>query len=299
MLAQNRTILLLTSFKSDNILDKNGIGDETMPPYYTSERVTDEYLTVNNSGERVLDIQSERTLRENGRLDFGLQYIAKGRAYYVEDGKTYTVEAGTALLHFPRVPQHYFFKKQDAAHLQWVHFTGQGAATLLARLQSEKTVAIRIHETAKFSRTLSRLIECYTMKCPFFETACVGHLTVLLSMLLASALADTADTRPHDGLAAVYRHMQLHFAEPIDLDKYAQMCYISRDRFMHLFKQHSGVSPYHFQLQLRIDRAAEMLAYTGISITDCALAVGFKDAAYFCRLFKKYTGMTPTAYRKR
>lgn len=299
MLAQNRTILLLTIKNQGDILDKNGNGDGKMQPYYTSERVTNEHLTVNNSGERVLDVQNERTLRENGRLDFGLQYIAKGRAYYVEDSKTHTVEAGTVLLHFPKVPQHYYFKKQDATHLQWVHFTGTGADALLTQLKSEKTVAVRIHEAAKFSRTMSRLIECYTMKRPFFETACVGHLTVLLSMVLASALADTADTRAHDGLSTVYRYMQLHFAEPIDLNAYAKMCFVSRDRFVHLFKQHSGMSPYHFQLQLRIDRAAEMLAYTGISITDCAVAVGFKDPAYFCRLFKKYTGLTPTAYRKR
>lgn len=264
---------------------------------YSSERVTDDHLTVNNSGERVLDVQDERTVRENGRLDFGLQYIAKGRAYFIEDGKTHAVEAGTLLLHFPQVPQHYFFKKQDATHLQWVHFTGTGAAELLRPLKSEKTVVIRAKEPAKFSRTLSRLIESYTMKQPFFETACVGHLTVLLSMLLASAATDQAANRPHDGLSAVYRHMQLHFADPIDLDTYAKMCFVSRDRFVHLFKAHSGVSPYRFQLQLRLDRAAEMLTFTGISVADCAAAVGFKDPAYFCRLFKKYMGVTPSRYR--
>lgn len=267
-------------------------------PIYTSERETDEYLTVNNCGERMLNIRDERTVRENGRVDFGIQFVEKGRAYFTEDGKTYTVEEGTVVLHFPRVPQHYFFKKQDATHLMWVHFTGREAFALLSALKSDKTVVIRLHEPAKFARTLSRMIAAYTMKPPQYTVACAGHLLVLLSMLLSST-STVPPAAERDGLLQVYNHMHLHFADPIDLNKYAAMCYVSRDRFLHLFKAHSGVSPYRFQLKLRIDRAAEMLSYTGASVAEIALAVGFKDPAYFCRLFKKYIGLTPSEYRKR
>ena len=92
--------------------------------------------------------------------------------------------------------------------------------------------------------------------------------------------------------------MQQHFQEPIDLGLYAGMCYVSRNRFLHLFKARFGVSPYHCQLQIRLDRAAEMLMNTPISVSDCAETVGFKDCSYFCRVFKKYKGKTPFAFKK-
>lgn len=268
-------------------------------PLYSSERETDDYLLVNNCGERFLNLQDERTVRENGRVDFGVQFVERGRAYYVEDGKTYAVEAGAVLLHFPRVPQRYFFKKSDDTHLMWVHFTGSTALSLLQPLASDKTVVVRLQQPAKFARTLSRMITAYTMRSPHFNVACAGYLLVLISMLLSSAEQSAPTEQAQEGLLRVYNHMHLHFADPIDLDAYAAMCFVSRDRFLHLFKAHSGVSPYRFQLQLRIDRAAEMLNYTEASIAQTAAAVGFKDPAYFCRLFKKYTGLTPSAYRKR
>lgn len=263
---------------------------------YTSERYSDAYLVINSCGEQVLSEADAGSLRANGRVDVGLQYIAAGRGYYREDGVVHTVPAGHVLLHFPGVRQDYFFKAADAATLRFVHFTGTAAA-LLSPLESEKTVVIAVRDTARFEQTFSRMIAAYNAHEPYFETTCAGYLLVLLSLLLQSVRAGAPGSR-HTALDAVCSYMHLHFNEPIDLDRYAAMCYVSRDRFMHLFKAGTGVSPYHFQLRIRMERAAEMLTYTGVSVAACAAAVGFHDPAYFCRVFKKFTGKMPSAYKK-
>ena len=59
-----------------------------------------------------------------------------------------------------------------------------------------------------------------------------------------------------------------------------------------------GMAPKHYQLQLRIDRAKEMLASTVMSIEDIARAVGYEDSFYFSRLFFKCEQRSPTAFRK-
>ena len=61
---------------------------------------------------------------------------------------------------------------------------------------------------------------------------------------------------------------------------------------------HLGMAPKHYQLQLRIDRAKEMLASTHKTIGDIARAVGYKDSFYFSRLFYKREQRSPTEFRK-
>ncbi len=48
--------------------------------------------------------------------------------------------------------------------------------------------------------------------------------------------------------------------------------------------------------QIRLERGKEMLG-EGISVTDTAYACGFNDAGYFCRLFKKEYGVSPSQYQ--
>lgn len=59
-----------------------------------------------------------------------------------------------------------------------------------------------------------------------------------------------------------------------------------------------GMAPKHYQLQLRLDRAKELLAGTKQTIADIARSVGYEDSFYFSRLFLKREGRTPTEFRK-
>ncbi len=59
-----------------------------------------------------------------------------------------------------------------------------------------------------------------------------------------------------------------------------------------------GMAPKHYQLQLRIDRAKELLAGTKQTVADIARGVGYEDSFYFSRLFLKREGRSPTEFRK-
>ena len=72
----------------------------------------------------------------------------------------------------------------------------------------------------------------------------------------------------------------------------------SRARLFVLFKESTGMTPNDFWQRLRIDLSVEMLKDPGKSITDVAFEVGFSSSQYFCTVFRKYTGTTPSAYRR-
>lgn len=267
---------------------------------YTTQRVSQEYITVNNCGEQYLNNRDYDTVRDNGRVDFGIQFIESGRCRFEDGGVAQTAEAGSLLLHFPGVRQHYSFRQEDATHLMWVHFSGD-ACSMLESIKSDRTVHVVLSDRKEFTRVFGLMIAAKNVRKPYYKSVCNGYLLALLGLILRSAdeQARKEEDHIHDGLDKAIGYINMNFNSAIELETLAAMCYVSRSRFLHLFKDYTGVSPHRFQLQCRIERAAELLIYTSMNISECAAAVGFDDSSYFCRVFKKYTGCTPMFYRKK
>ena len=92
-------------------------------------------------------------------------------------------------------------------------------------------------------------------------------------------------------------YIDSHLSDKITESQLANLCSMSPYRFSRLFKQHSNYTFQEYLLQHRIDEAARLLANPKTSITDIAYAVGFNDASYFTRAFKRYKGLSPSDFR--
>ena len=63
------------------------------------------------------------------------------------------------------------------------------------------------------------------------------------------------------------------------------------------FKEEAGVTFVEYLTNVRMDKAKEMLRNPAVSVKDIGAAVGYQDANYFSRIFKRLEGRTPTEYR--
>lgn len=73
---------------------------------------------------------------------------------------------------------------------------------------------------------------------------------------------------------------------------------LSEVHFRRVFTQMYGVSPVKYLQAIRIEEAKRLLAETDLSVSDIAAGVGIPNLYYFCRLFKREAGETPTEFRK-
>jgi two-component system response regulator YesN len=93
-------------------------------------------------------------------------------------------------------------------------------------------------------------------------------------------------------------YMKEHLTKKITLQEVAQVCSVSIYYFSHLFKRETGKSFIEYLNELRIRKAMFYLEHTDLSVQEIAGRVGFDDANYFSRLFKKYVSMSPAKYRR-
>jgi AraC family transcriptional regulator len=84
----------------------------------------------------------------------------------------------------------------------------------------------------------------------------------------------------------------------IAISDLAAVAGLSQFHFIRAFKDSVGLSPYQYVLSERVRHGRELLSKPDLSIADVALAVGFSDASQLNRVFRKFNGVTPTAFRR-
>ena len=89
-----------------------------------------------------------------------------------------------------------------------------------------------------------------------------------------------------------------HFSEELSLDEMAKELGISPYYLSKLFKETVGVNYIDYLTNLRIRYAKEQLSNSDKSIKEICHESGYGDPNYFSRIFKKWTGVTPTEYRE-
>ncbi|ARV61183.1 AraC family transcriptional regulator [Nostocales cyanobacterium HT-58-2] len=99
-------------------------------------------------------------------------------------------------------------------------------------------------------------------------------------------------------LRQVLGYIHSHIDLEIKLTTLADMAGVSQYYFCQLFKQSMGITPYQYVLQLRVERAKQLLKSQKMTICDVALACGFANQSHFTKHFRKLTGTTPKAYWK-
>ncbi|MGL4314258.1 MAG: helix-turn-helix domain-containing protein [Sphingomonas sp.] len=84
----------------------------------------------------------------------------------------------------------------------------------------------------------------------------------------------------------------------IGLDDLADIVGCSPTHFSRAFKQSTGLAPFHWLAERRIDRAKDLLEQGRLSLAEVALAVGFAAQPQFTTAFGRATGMTPAKWRR-
>jgi AraC family transcriptional regulator len=129
--------------------------------------------------------------------------------------------------------------------------------------------------------------------------------TVLMHELFRLERANTAAATPVRGGLPAWQQKRLaefieeHLAEHIPLAALAELVGLSLYHFAHAFTQSFGMPPHRYHWARRMDRARSLLRTPALSVTQIGSRIGFCETSSFTRAFRKFTGLTPSEYRRR
>jgi len=128
------------------------------------------------------------------------------------------------------------------------------------------------------------------------------HVKVLFYRFAHELLRQISDqgieTIKSDLVSRIIQYMHERYKESITLESVADAMSYNIQHLSRQFKRQTGQSPIAYLLEVRINKAKELLLLENVTVQEVAEHVGYNDPLYFSRLFKKHTGVTPGNFKK-
>ena len=263
---------------------------------------------INSCGHEANFNHSSSTFRPAGRTDYLLLLVISGLVEFHINGSPYLCPAGTAVLYGPNQPQkyHHLFETNPAS--MWIHFTGKEVDSMLKSLQLRTESFYKIAYPSNLANMITDLISELQNKDLFYtESASLILQNILLYVAKNSipyfntqpALpnAHSYEIKVPADVSKIVTYLNTHYTETLEIGEIAEQLHLSHSRLIALFKKFECVTPKQYIINLRIRKARELLENSSLSISEIAAKVGYPNALYFSRIFKKNTGISPTQYR--
>ena len=238
--------------------------------------------------------------RPDGCPNYILIFCLGGNGYIKMHNKNEAVEEGQAFLIPADTAHEYGSIANGSWRLYWAHFNGSEAEGLYQTLSNNgEDITLFLSNPAPISKAFENTIRwvqrAQTINALISLSGSVANLFGILSDLKRSKVKQVrlAEERIRNTIITMEQTLRI----PMTLEQLSEEALMSVPYYCSLFKKQTGSTPMQVYAKLRIKAACQLLGETQLTVKEVAAEVGYDDAYYFSRAFKKVMGMSPSHYR--
>ncbi|MBQ9760462.1 MAG: helix-turn-helix transcriptional regulator [Clostridia bacterium] len=242
---------------------------------------------------------SYMTTREEFQLTYGCQeshillYLTEGSFSCNMDGSEWVARAGDLVYFDPETPMSRHVL--EPLKFLYIKFQIKREELFSERAGLRRAVGGRVREDLL---EIERLSSLRTQMGVRMREHYLNDLFLTLSKLPAPDEEIVTPLTVPKGSFAPIAYMKKMLDKELSLERIARACGVSVSALESKFRAMYGVSVYRYLIGLRMEEAQRLLAETSYTVTEIAGRCGYENLFYFCNVFKKHCGMTPTEYRK-
>lgn len=239
---------------------------------------------------------------EKGRVinEYQLLYVVEGKGTLTtESAGKFEIKEGDIFLLFPGEWHTYSPYKASGWKEYWIGFKGTNIDSRVETgFFSKEAPVYRIGYNETVITLFREAIHTAKQQEKHFQQLLAGIVNYLLGLVFTidsnRKLKDSINPQIVEKARAF---MNENIETSIDMPQVADYLNISYSSFRHIFKQYTGMAPSQYYLNLKIQRAKDMLRSSTASIKEISYILHFDTPEYFTKLFKKKTGLTPSQFR--
>ena len=227
--------------------------------------------------------------------DWQLVVLDQGHANLQIDGFEHHLPANHVALMKPSHLEYYHFSESQPTRHRW--------AAIDPSLVSGALLAdcLTAPLCLPLSSQLHSLIELGLSMPMVASLQAKHHLEQLGVLAISQFMLEVGHAALYSGLpSCVLRAQQMLEAElgrQLSIAEVARACFVSQQHLIRVFKQHLGITPARYLWKIRVRKAVELLANTGLSVFEISLRCGFQTSFHFARVIKQHYAKSPTQLR--
>jgi AraC family transcriptional activator of pobA len=171
----------------------------------------------------------------------------------------------------------------------------------IQRPQLSHALQLTPQDLTELRQLSQRIVQEYEQPADLQDELLYAHVRVLLLTLGRCCMRQPGYAELAPEIPSLYARLQAsieaHYHTRRDVPAYAQLLHLSANHLNTVIKEQSGKTVLQHLHERQLLEAKRLLFHTQRSVKEIAFNLGFQDAAYFTRFFKRLTGLTPLAYR--
>ncbi len=229
-----------------------------------------------------------------------LVFISKGHGVFESAlSEPTTITAGTCFFLFPGVWHRYRPDLESGWEEYWIGFKGSYPDQLMNKgFFSSDFPVVSPGINDALLNLIRKILDNVRSGAIGYHQIIPGIMLQILG--LVHALSTNKELNHDEDEQAIEKakfFLRENLESTPDMAKLLKELPMSYSKFRKLFKELTGESPNQYHLNLRLDKAKELLNTTNLNVTEVAYNLGFESVFYFSKLFKKKNGVSPKSYR--
>lgn len=168
-----------------------------------------------------------------------------------------------------------------------------------AEKEEHTLIPFEINDNSAIVNAFSKIEKSLNKQKPYYQLECYNQLYGILLLLAKSVTREPTHPKKYEILRPAVQYMsENYFVGNITNSYLSELCGISTVYFRKVFESAYGVSPIRYLHNFRIEKAKAILHSDYESVEQVALSVGYNSIYHFSKMFKSYTGVSPSEYAK-
>ncbi|MEN8255148.1 MAG: AraC family transcriptional regulator [Verrucomicrobiota bacterium] len=209
-----------------------------------------------------------------------------------------TIAWPCTLFTFPGPRFRFGTKGTDTWHHSYLAFSGKRVQRYIdAGLLSRENPICRVHDSEHFLQSFTKCVKAMK-RGPAGHSMAVHTLDGMLFQLLEEGENFSEEPQQNNYIKKLVDQIQDHPEEPWDFQEEANRAHVSYGHFRRCFKTATKEAPGQFLINVRLAKAADLLAHGEIEIKEIASLVAIPDIHYFTKLFRRRYQLPPARFRQ-
>ncbi len=249
-----------------------------------------------------VDYKQRDITRPEGFDKQQLIFCKSGRGEVEFDGKVYPFEKNT-IVYLPKNFPHSYRGVSDEDFITcWVNFMGRETDKTLSVIGIDPTKpAIRhcadIKGLTLLLYKIFNLISEDRLYGNYYASAALYECFIELNKQINRKPSEL-DASDSQRMASIISYIKENYCKQIKMSDLCEISGYSEQHLCRLFRKHLNTRPVEYIELIRIQRAKELLIETNMPVIDIAKLIGYDNAAYFSKLFRRHISCTPSEYRR-
>lgn len=279
--------------RESDILAKEGIFVHTPSPFARENLY---YIQL----EALYTCGPQYEVSRTGLDSYLIFFLKEGEMLFEYEGQRFTARAGDVV--FLDCRRRHRYHALTRTRFYWFHFDGGASGAYFEHFMDDRGFQGRgfhgrgIHFEDQWKMEEYFVLLHDLMRGDFPDEGMMSvHVHRILALLASSGVYKGT---PSEGVARARLYIEEHYMEKLSMKEIAGVSRLSQSYLFRLFREETGLTPYGYLMNVRMNHAMKMLLETPCTVEEIADHCAFCSSANFIRAFRQTTGVTPQKFRR-